>query len=311
MIKKPFFSIAFTKHTYCKSASAAILTAASIAMMSDAVAQSQWAVQLKVSPTCTGCHTNQSGTGSNAKPAAKAAYKSGGVIPGLQNFLKLSAPVLLPVDNQWNVQVGEVPLALPLSVKDKEADAFIMQLTNATSPLAPKGYTFSKPYTVASSHLPAIDLNWKPTAAQKNKNYTAILQAKETAGGKQLSNTVTTNIFVWAARAASPKNVVEQFSVDTAKWAANKLTMTGRIIFKKSATAAAKATALKTLQLNIKSNAGTVVGKPVVLKPAVMTGAWTSSFALTGTQVPCLVKAEYEKLNAARTVKPAPATCIK
>jgi hypothetical protein len=283
-----------------------------MAMMSDAVAEEAWARQLKVFPTCTGCHTTQVGASkSNAKAAVRTAYKSGGVIPDLQSFLKLSAPVLLPIDNQWNVQVGEVPLVIPLSVKDKEADAFVMQLTNAVSPLASKGYTFSKPYTVASSHLPAIDLNWKPSAAQKNKNYTAILQAKETAGGKQLSNIVTTNIFVWAARAASPKNVVEQFSVDTAKWAANKLTLTGRIVFKKSAIAAAKATALKTLQLNIKSNAGTVVGKPVLLKPAPTTGAWTSSFALTVTQVPCLVKAEYEKLNAARTVKPAPATCIK
>ncbi len=307
----------YFKQTCIKTACAAILTTvASISMMGDALAQEEWAIQLKVFPKCTNCHTSQPGNGDTVKPAAKAAYDNGGVIPGLQNFLKNSAgnakPVLLPIDNQWNVQVGEVPLTIPLIVKDKEADSFIMQLTNAASATAPKGYSFSKPYTVASSNLPAIDFKWKPVTAQKNKNYPVTFQAKETTstGTTQVSNTVKANIFVWAARPVSAKYVIEQFIVSSAKWSANKLAVTGRVVFKKTASTAARAAALKTLRLNIKSNLGIVVAS-VLLKPNA-TGAWASTFALTGTKVPCLVKAEYEKLNAARVVNSAPtATCVK
>lgn len=293
-----------------------ILVSTSIAITPNAYAQGIFADQLGVSGQCLLCHTSEEGGLDTVKPAALKAWQNGGVIPGLQNFLKPPAknttPVLHPIDNQWNVQVGEVPLTIPLIVTDKEADNFVMQLANAATPLSPKGYSFSNTYTVASRNLPAINFKWKPTAAQKNKNYLVTFQAKETTatGTIQLSNKVSANIFVWAARPVSPKNVVEQFIVDNAKWVAGKLTMTGRLVFKKSVTSATKATALKSLRLNIKSNSGVTVGLPAVLTPNA-TGAWTSSFALTTTQVPCLVKAEYEKLNAARATKTAPLTCKK
>jgi hypothetical protein len=166
---------------------------------------------------------------------------------------------------------------------------------------------------VPKINLPAIDFMWKPTSAQKNKNYTVNFRAKETtpATANQFSNTVKANIFVWPPRAQSAKNVVSQFIVGNAKWGANKLTMTGRVVFKKTASITARATALRSLRLNLKSNRGVAAGTPVLLKPNAATGAWTATFALTRTKVPCLVKAEYEKLNAARTVTSAPAACIK
>jgi hypothetical protein len=309
MIQQHLFSKSFNKQAYRKAVST-VLTVISLGIMSNVSAKEQWAIELGVFPVCTGCHTSQDAAKDNAKLEARQAYRNGGVIPGLQDFLAASSnakPVLLPIDNQWNAQVGEEQLSIPLIVKDKESDKFVIQ-TNA-----PKGYSFSAPYTVASINLPAIDFRWKPTAAQKNKKYTVNFTAIETtsAAATQNSNTVTANIFVWGARAASPKNVVSQFVVDNAKWGANKLTMTGRIAFKKTATAAAKAAALKALWLNIKSYTGVVAGTPVLLKPNAKTGVWTSTFALTGTKVPCTVKADYEGLNAARTVKTAPVTCLK
>ncbi|WP_394753955.1 hypothetical protein [Crenothrix sp.] len=315
MIQKNYFLDAFSKKVSQKILAVAFL-AFNTVMAADAYGQPQYADELKVSGQCTLCHTSQEGGRDTVKPAAFQAWQKGGVIPGLRDYLKNLAgnakPVLLPVDTQWNVQVGEVPLTIPLIVKDKEADNFAMELTNTANPLAPKGYRFSKKYSIPSTNRPAINFIWKPKAAQKNKNYKATFRAKETtaSGATQLSNTVNTSIFVWPARPASAKNVISQFNIDSAKWAAKKLTMAGRLVFKKTAATAAKAAALRSLRLNIKSNNGVVVGLPVLLKPSA-SGAWISTFTLTATQVPCLVKAKYEKLMAARTVKSAPATCKK
>lgn len=185
----------YFKQTY-KTASALVLTIASMAIMTDAVAKPEWAIQLKVYPTCTGCHTKAVGEDDNVMVAARTAYKNGGVVPGLQNFLK-----------------------------------------------------------------PAV---------------------------------------------------VNKFSVSSAKWLANKLTVSGLVIFKKTTTAAAKAAALKTLRLTIKSNAGKSVGTPVPLVVNAKTGAWTKIFALTAVQVPCFVKAEYEGLKTkSLAVKPTSKTCVK
>jgi hypothetical protein len=316
IMQQPTTLLTLTKLHY-KTSAALILSTASFFMTPDAVAQEDWAIQLGEYPKCTNCHTSQPGEKSTVKPAAKQAYRDGDVIPGLRDYLKSLAsntkPTLLAIDNQWNAQIGEAPLTIPLLVKDKESDSFTMQLSNAANAKAPKGYSFSSLYTVAGINLPAINFVWKPTAAQKNKNYPVIFQAKETTstGSTQLSNTVSATIFVWAARPVSTKYVIEQFVISNAKWATNKLTVSGLIKFKKSSTAATRAAALKTLRLNIKSNAGTVVGMPLLLSPKAGTGAWTSTLALTATQVPCLIKAEYEKLTTARAVKPAPASCLK
>jgi hypothetical protein len=315
MTEKLFFSPVLSKQSSYNLASVALLAITSIGMIPGASAQESWAIELGEYPKCTSCHTSQPGSGDTVKPAAKQAYNNG-ELNGLKEYLKIfnanSKPVLLPINGQWNVQVGEIPLTIPLSVKDKEADNFVMQLSNASQPVAPKGYSFSKPYTLASNQLPTVNFIWKPTTAQKNKNYTASFSANETTatGSKQLSNIVTANIFVWAARPVSAKYIINQFMVDNAKWAANKLTLTGRIAFKPKISAPIKAAALNALRLRLKSNAGAVVGIPMPIKPNTL-GVWTSTMPLTAAQVPCLIKAEYEGLTVASTVKPVPSTCLK
>lgn len=182
------------KHTFIKTASALAFTAASMGMMSDASAKPEWAVKFKVG--CVACHTSAAGDGGNATVAARNAFKNGGVVPGLQNFLK-----------------------------------------------------------------PAL---------------------------------------------------VDKFSVTNATWTANKLTLTGNVIFKKTVSAAAKAAAIKSLRLNVKSNSNKAVVTPVALVVNASTGTWTRIFPLTATKVPCIVKAEYEGLKAtARAVKPISTTCVK
>lgn len=311
MIKKYFL---YLNQKHYKAAALALLATASMSLSNTVAAQPTFAKALGVFPVCTGCHFTQDGGGDNLKPEAAAAFASGGLRPGLENFLKSlvtdTKPVLHPIDNQWNVQVGEAPLSIPLIVSDKEADKFIMQLSNASKATAPKGYSFSKPYTVSGLNLPAIDFKWAPKPAQKNRNYTAVFVAKETTGSKLSSNTVTANIFVWPPRTASAKNVISQLNIDSAKWNGKALVINGRIGFKSKVSAVAQKLALKTLRLNLKSNSGVIVGTPLTLRPNAKL-AWTNTIVLPATQVPCLLKAEYEGLRTARTVKPVPKGCLK
>lgn len=317
MLETHFFSTAVNKPIYCKIASALMLGAVSMVIMTDAYGKGEFADALGVSGQCTLCHTSPDGGLATLKPAARTAFDEGGIKPGLENFLKSlvtdAKPQILPIDNEWNAQIGELPLSIPLIINDEEKSGFVMELAGVAPSLAPKSFSFSKLYLEATKKRPTIDFKWTPASKQRITKYTVSFRANETIdnGSKQFSNLVKTTIFLWPARPVSSKNVIERFVVSSAKWGANKMTLTGNIVFKKSATTAARTTALKTLRLNLKSNNGVVTGSPVLLTPNVKTGVWTKTFALTGAQVPCLVKAEYEKLMVARTVKSAPATCKK
>jgi hypothetical protein len=316
MLETHFFSTTANKSIYRKIASA-LMAAVSIATMADVYGKGEFADELGVSGQCTLCHTSPDGGLATLKPAARAAFDEGGIKPGLENFLNSlvtdAKPQILPIDNEWNAQIGELPLSIPLIINDEEKSGFVMELAGVTPSLAPKSFSFSKLYLEAAKKRPTIDFKWIPISKQKITKYTVSFRANEIIdnGSKQFSNLVKTTIFLWPARPVSSKNVIERFAVSTAKWGANKMTLTGNIAYKKSATAPARATALKTLRLNLKSNNGIVVGTSVLLTPNPKTGVWTKTFALTGAQVPCLVKAEYEKLMVARTVRSAPATCKK
>lgn len=304
-----------------RTSTAALLIAATagLFMSTNSSAQETWAIELGESPKCTACHTTQPGNGDSVKPAAQQAYDNGGVIPGLKDYLASlkpptnAKPVILPIDTEWNAQIGETPLSIPLIIKDEKKSGFKMELTSALPTLLANTHSFSSLYLEAAQKRPTIDFKWTPSAKQKATKYTTNFRASEvtSTGATQYSGIVKTSIYLWPARAASAKNVVSQFTVTSAKWVAPKLTLSGRIVFKKTATAAAKTAALKALRLNLKSNAGTTVGSPVALSPNSSTGIWASSFTLNAAQVPCLAKAEYEKLIAARTVKLAPSTCKK
>lgn len=221
-------------------------------------------------------------------------------------------PVILPIDNEWNVQIGEEALSIPLIIDDEEAGGFLMDLTAATPAVVNKSYSFSKLYLEPIRKRPTINFKWTPSAKQKPTKYSLVFRANEIIddGSKQFSVPIKTNVYVWPARPVSSKNVVSQFIVNKANWATNGLTLSGSINFKKTTTPAARVETLKTLRLQVKSNTGTLLGLPIILKPTAK-GAWSSKLTLSRTQVPCIIKADYEKLIAARTVSGLVGMCKK
>lgn len=260
---------------------------------------------------CTDCHNDNYGNG--FKPALLTALQGGSA--GVQAYIDSlkavvptnTAPVLSPINPQWDVTVGEVPLKIPFQITDKQND------TVALHGITPTGITVSPPRIDTVTQLRTIDLKWSPTAIQANKKHPISIYAQETTAGKSLkSNTVTAKISVWPARTTATKNV-QQFIVQNARWTAGHLTLSGLVIFKPTVTAAQRTASLNTLRLAIRSNNNVAipVGVPTPLKPTA-TGAWTKTFTLSGTQVPCLVKVVYEGLNSSRTVTAAPATtCVQ
>ncbi len=263
---------------------------------------------------CTTCHANDFG-GGPWKPGVVDAYLNNGGINGLIAFVKAggatnttpdTAPVLSQINNQWDITVGETPLVIPLHVFDQENDTFAL---HGSVPMT--GYSISALYTDGVSNLPTQDFKWTPTAAQANKNYTISIYVQENGVGRTLkSNAVTANIFVWPARANAATAKVKEFKLQAASWAVNKLTLSGQLTFKAGVSAAKRKALLNTLTMQLRSNSGFVVGSPVKLK-LDNKGAWKTVLPLTSTQVPCLVKANYEGLNASRVVNLAPASCVK
>jgi len=268
-----------------------------------------------VAPTgatgCTDCHYNNSGSGYKTG-VITAFYSSSSRIAGLTSFIKAlnapvqaadTSPVLHPINNKWDVTVGELPLVISLQVTDAENDAFALHGS------APSGVTISKVYT--KNNLPTIDLSWLPSAADANKVSPLQVYVTETATGRSLSsNTVQATIQVWPARTTTT-NLVTRFSMESAQWQNNVLTLNGQLAFKNTLTVKQRNAALKTLKLNAKSNFGKVIVNATSLTLDA-NGSWVKKIPLSATQVPCAVRLTYEGLRAARPVSLAPvATCVK
>jgi hypothetical protein len=262
---------------------------------------------------CTACHNDKFGNGFKPGVLAAAYSSEGGLIAGLKHFIEEqeeeeeeedSSPILSPINNQWNVTVGEAPLLIPLRVYDDENDSFVIHGS------APSGYRLSNVYTDEASELPSIDYEWRPTTSQANKIYTVSFYAQETGSSRSLkSNTITASVRVWSARTSATKNV-SQFIVQNAQWTASQLILTGKVIFKATVTAAQRTAALNTLLMTLQSGSGKVIGSPLKLKLST-DGSWRRAIPLTGVQVPCSIRLNYEGLNAIRTVKQSPTTCVK
>jgi hypothetical protein len=295
-----------------KNLTVAILTTLAASISSNVLAQPQYVIPTGATG-CSSCHLDSFGTG--YKPGVLAAAASPlGKIPGLYLFLHPappvvtgsdSKPVIHPVNAQWDVTVGEAALFIPLRVSDAEDDNFIIQGT------VPLGTTVATLTADVQSDLPMASLSWLPTATQANKTYTMTVNAKETGAGRTLvSDTITTNVRVWPARTSATRNV-GQFMLRQAQWSNHQLSLAGKLLFKPTVSIAQQAVSLATLRMNVRTEAGMTVGVPVALTPDVA-GNWTTVLTLTDAQVPCAVRLDYEGLNAARTVKLAPAaTCVK
>ncbi len=244
-----------------------------------------------VVPTCKSTEVlNATKTACVTKPASV-------VTPTVTPVSKVNTkPVLNSVNAEWNIEVGQ-QLIIPLSVKDAEQNEFELKGTTT-------GSKFGSVYTDAKSLLPTIDFQWTPTITQQNKIYTISFQAKETkTAEKYASNKVSVRIRVWAAGNRDAASV-SKFNVATSAWSANKLTLTGNVVFNNLLTPAERqAFIAKKFDLTVTSDS---TGKGALIATTPLTldskGNWSVSFPLAQTQVPCNITVQYEGQNAARTV---------
>lgn len=278
------------------------------------------AARLKVFPTCTGCHTHQTGDENNLMPAAKAAYnKDKFKLSGLETFLNSTTttltcippevlnsaktaclapsplvntkPVLNSVAPQWDVTVGEL-LTIPLTVNDAEQDEFSIIGSKLI------GSSYSDVQTDATG-LPSIDFEFTPTATQVNKIFTVTFQAKETQTAKHLmSNKVTVKIRVWAAGDKNAASITK-LNVTKSKSVAGILNLAGSVTFSKLLTTAEQQDfTSQNLTLSISDKNGTL------LDTAPLTwstkGKWVATLPIA--QTVCDIVLRFEGQNASRKV---------
>ena len=221
-----------------------------------------------------------------------------------------TAPVIKGVNLESNMTVGELPLTIPVSLFDAENDLLSVGGSSTLTGMKLANMTAMN----TTTHLSKLNLKWAAaTAAQagsKGMTHTFTLNAKESAAGRTLAATpVTGKVYVWPARANKLTAKTSDFSITTAKWAVGKLTLSGKVTFKGTATAADKTAVLGSVLMNV-NNAGLVAFNQSSLLTPAATGVWTKTF-ITST-VPCSIVAEFDGLKARRAVTGAPAaTCLK
>jgi hypothetical protein len=294
----------------------AIWVISSMVTITDVLARSEFVIPTGATG-CIDCHFDEFGTG--FKPGVLTAFKGG--LPGLKEFLhptpkEDSKPVIHAINNQyWDVTVGDAPLVIALPVSDAEDDMFTIKISpsplRAQTGLVIKGAVLSQERTDMQSNLRVIDFKWQPTAAQANKTYGITFYAEEKgAGRKAISNEISAIINVWPTRKSATKNV-SQFKIQRAQWSNNALNLAGAIVFKNGLTAAQRSAALKSLNLNMRTNSGFKLSSAAHLTVDT-NGNWKKTVSLKGLAIPCVVKLEYEGLNATSPVKLAPKkTCLQ
>jgi hypothetical protein len=217
-----------------------------------------------------------------------------------------TAPVVSPLNSRWNVTIGEEPLTIPVSVADAEDDAFTIGGNGL----------FKTPVTVdAASGLAKFNMLWTASENQAGQLYPVSVFVKESDRGHGrilASNVVKTSVKIWPARANAATAQVKYFDVQVAKWKKGTLNLEGVVTFKSNVTAEQQTAALSALTMSLTTaKSKTAIGSPLSLTIDA-NGKWKQSIALTATEVPCTVVADYEGLKAERPVSSAPrATCLK
>ncbi|MEQ1531150.1 MAG: hypothetical protein ABL925_17680 [Methylococcales bacterium] len=286
----------------------------------EASAKEEWAGLFGNNGRCNICHSGTVGTDNNVKSAANNAYRSGGLNPGLKNFVASALgtptipvatndkPVLNAINSQWDVAVGE-EISIPLIVNDNDDDAFKIITVNK-----PAGATVADAGIDSGTQLPKWDLTWTPTDAQKNKIYTVKFSAKETETTKKYaSNTITTKIRVWPA-GSKDQAAVSSLVLATASWKTDYLTLKGKVVVNKIMTPAEKATFLARHDLTVdlfqgKTSNGALIAdqQPISI---LANGSWTLTQPLAGI-FSCDVTLSFEGRKASRKISKAPNTCLK
>ncbi len=259
-------------------------------------------------PSCQTCHTQ----GAYSKSEGKA---------GLTKFLAAEAafnlkhrPVISPIGHEMDAEVDQAITPIQLTVTDPDDDQVKIV------PILPKALLpdakVSPEYT-DNNGLPAFDFNWTPSVKDVNKVYVVKFVAKETDTVKKLfSAPVTKTIRVWPAGnrdQAYVKNVV----ISTTKWAANTLTLKGKVVLTSLPSAKEKIDFLSRTDLTVnitqgKNGTGTVISnlQPITfLNPK--TGSWNISLPLSGAgTLPCNITLEFEGKRAAHKIAGVPTSCV-
>jgi hypothetical protein len=219
-------------------------------------------------------------------------------------------PVISHIAAEWDAEVGQ-PLAIPLSVTVPGQGAFQI----VAKPL-PNGAAYSTEYTSTSTHLPTIDFDWTPVAAEANKVYKVTFTAQETAGSKLKSAPIKTTIRVWPAGESVDQRSVQKLVVSSVNWASNELTLKGKVVLSNLLTPAEKTTFLARQDLKVNIFQGTTgTGTEIVAAEPIKfdsKGNFSlSGIALTGTTFNCSLTVDFELVKAARKIGGAPKTCAK
>lgn len=296
-------------------ATALVMLGAGLAV--DVYASASFSAQLGAA--CSACHESPLGTDSNVKPSAQSAFNSGGVIPGLQEFVanlpavpgSNTKPVINLIDTQYNVEVGD-PLSIVLEVADAEDDP-----VDVTVKPNPAGATVAAG-DLSDNQLPTFNFDWTPVAGQENKVYKVKFTAKENDTKKKYSSKpVGTSIRVWPA-GNRDQTSIKKLVLSSAKWKDGKLSLKGVIQFNKLLTKDEKATYMtaapaKTFALTQGVDGN---GTDILISPT-MTTKPTGSWAIDGIDLPaspafnCSVTMDFEGSKAARKIAGAPKDCIK
>ena len=301
-----------------KTFSSAILFAACLYISSQAFAKEEWSHLYGNVGRCDICHTGTVGTQRNVKSTANSVYKSGGLSPGLKNYVasvlsnempNTKAPVLNQVNAQWDGIVGE-PITIPLTYSDVDGDDAVVI---ATAKL-PAGATLTDAGTDTDTHLARWDFTWIPTDAQKNKIYTLKFAAKETATSpKKTSSVVTTKVRVWSAGNRDTAKITS-FALSIASWKTDTLTLKGKVVLNKMLSAAEKTTFLARTDLTVDIFQGnTASGTAIAMQLPVSftsTGSWTLTQPLV-VPFSCNVSLLFEGFPVYRKIAKTPASCIQ
>lgn len=204
--------------------------------------------------------------------------------------VKNTKPILNPVAQQWDVQVGET-LIIPLSVVDDEEDEF----TIVTSKLKDSKLN---PVTENDAGLPSMDFEWIPAQANVNKIQAITFQAKEKSTKPALvSNKVSVKVRVWAAGDRNAASITK-LNVMTSKFSAGILKLAGNVKFNSLLTTTEiQSFVAKNLDLTISDTNGLIDSLPLTLDKK---GNWAISIPMIS--VPCDVTLAFAGQNASRRV---------
>lgn len=281
---------------------------AGLILAANAQAKPEWASKFGVG--CIACHTSSSG--GSVRSAALSAYRAGGLVPGLRDFVQASGantrPHINAVAPEWDAEAGQL-LTIPLAVSDEQQNNF-----DIFSKPSVVGATFSDSSTNIGN-LPTVDFQWTPSDAQADKIYNLSFYVKETDSVEKLKSLpLKVKIRVWPA-GNRDRSSVERFLVSTTKWQDGKLLLKGKLVLNKVMTPAEKLAYFGRTDLTVDltqgiDGTGTAIATAIPIQFDVH-GNWRlTNVALSASPAfACNLTIMFEGARATRKIIGAPKDC--